>query len=232
MGPSWRTRGLDAAAQLTGLNITIPPQPKNPDELVDAFRNIGAGTGAILPAKGSAKAWMAHLDLLKFVIASGPETALIIEDDVDWDVEIKSQMRLVSDNIRNYMTTVPSDPTPFGTDWDVLWLGHCGALAMNLDGSEMPINPLIYADETRSKLLECVFSRSPYAVSMKILKNDPVAIAHLPSSIFHQSASYLWTLACYKTVAPIIERSGKLMRRLHCHSYKQQVHQLVEEIQR
>lgn len=97
---------------------------------------------------------MAHLDLLKFVIASGPETALIIEDDVDWDVEIKSQMRLVSDNIRDYMGTSPEDPTPFGTEWDVLWLGHCGALAMNLDGSEMLVDPLLYADETRSKSMD------------------------------------------------------------------------------
>lgn len=112
---------------------------------------MGAGTGAILPAKGSAKAWMAHLDLLRFVIASGPETALIIEDDVDWDVEIKSQMRLVSDNVREYMHAAPDDPTPFGTEWDVLWLGHCGALAMNLDGSAMEVDPLLYPDETRSK---------------------------------------------------------------------------------
>lgn len=102
---------------------------------------------------------MAHLDLLKFVITSGQETALIIEDDVDWDVEIKSEMRLVSDNVRAFMGTAAEDPTPFGTEWDVLWLGHCGGLAMNLDGSELPVSPLIYADETRRKYLPILLSQ-------------------------------------------------------------------------
>ncbi|KAI0120384.1 glycosyltransferase family 25 protein [Hypoxylon sp. NC0597] len=126
--PSWRTRGLEAAAKLTGLEFTIPPQGQNSDELVKAFQNLGADKDAKVPAYGSAKAWLSHLDLLKYVVASGLETAFIVEDDVDWDVRIKSEMSLVSDNIRAYMGVKEDDPTPFGTSWDVLWLGHCGSI--------------------------------------------------------------------------------------------------------
>ncbi|KAI1281397.1 glycosyltransferase family 25 protein [Xylaria sp. FL0933] len=143
-GPSWRTRGLAAAAQLTGLQITVPPHPSNPPELVNAFANIGKEQGAAVPRPGSAMAWMGHLDLLKHIIASDLETAFIVEDDVDWDVRIKEQMKLISDNVRIYTQTPPEDETPYGVDWDVLWLGHCGSLIQ--DG--MP-NPHEFEDESR-----------------------------------------------------------------------------------
>lgn len=144
-GPSWRTRGLEAAANLTGLDISIPPQPQNPDELVEAFERIGSDNeNTKTPKHGTAKAWMAHLDLLKFIIASEYETAFIIEDDVDWDLELKAQMRLASQNVRAYTNTSHDDPSPFGSNWDVIWLGHCGAWVKD----DMKA-PLIYPDETR-----------------------------------------------------------------------------------
>ena len=146
MAPSWRTRGLEAAAKLTGLEFTVPVQPHNPEELVKAFEKIGADTGARTPAHGSATAWFSHLDLLKYVIASGLETAFIVEDDVDWDVRLKQQIKLISDNVRKYTNVPDTDPAPYGTDWDVLWLGHCGSAIE--DG--MPPS-LIYVDDTRCK---------------------------------------------------------------------------------
>ncbi|KAI1104098.1 glycosyltransferase family 25 protein [Jackrogersella minutella] len=141
---SWRTRGLEAAANLTGLEFTVPPQGHSSDEFVKAFQNIGAENGAKTPAYGSARAWLAHLDLLKHVIASDLETAFIVEDDVDWDVQIKKEMRLVSDNIRAYTNVKEDDPTPFGTNWDILWLGHCGSIITD----DMPV-ARVYADDSR-----------------------------------------------------------------------------------
>lgn len=88
-------------------------------------------------------AWFAHLDMIKFVVASGFSTALLVEDDVDWDVEILNQMRLVSDNLRNFTGASDIDPNPYGSGWDVLWLGHCGSVI----DKEKPI--LVYPDETR-----------------------------------------------------------------------------------
>lgn len=91
------------------------------------FQNYGPpDSGVRKPSAGSARAWLAHLDLLKFVVASGFSTALIIEDDVDWDVTLRTQMQLVSDNVRKFTRVAEDDLTPYGTDWDVLWIGHCG----------------------------------------------------------------------------------------------------------
>ncbi|KAH7016205.1 uncharacterized protein B0I36DRAFT_377831 [Microdochium trichocladiopsis] len=161
--PSWRTRGVQAAANLTGLEFTIPPQPPNSKATVEAFMSISPEGEKSRPALGSATAWLAHIDLLKHILSSDLETAFIVEDDVDWDVRIKNQLRLVSDNVRafrrrkinltdevvvqdNDAESDPNDNTPYGTDWDVLWLGHCGSLGHDDDKHR---RPLPYEDESR-----------------------------------------------------------------------------------
>jgi hypothetical protein len=78
------------------------------------------------PANGSATAWMSHLDLLNFVIVNDFESVLIIEDDVDCDLAIRDQMALISGAIRNFTDVLEDGQTPYGTSWDVLWIGHCG----------------------------------------------------------------------------------------------------------
>lgn len=126
-GTSWRTRGLEAAARIAKIDVSVPTQPFISDEIVKAFELFGANDpNTKLPPHGSAKAWLAHLDLIKFVVASGFETVLIVEDDVDWDVTIRDQMALLSDNVRTFQNTDHTDTTPYGSKWDVLWIGHCG----------------------------------------------------------------------------------------------------------
>lgn len=95
--------------------------------MLKAFKDIGPeDQNTKHPSQGSAKAWLAHLDMIKFVVASRFETALIIEDDVDWDVTIRDQMKLVSRNVRAFTRMSDEDSTPYGSAWDVLWIGHCG----------------------------------------------------------------------------------------------------------
>ena len=120
--PSWRTRGLQAAAAYTGLEIEIPDHPEVSTELVEAFSKIGDRH----PPLGAAQAWLSHLDMLKYVVQSGLDTVLIVEDDLDWDVTLKDQIRLVSDAVRKFTGIGASDPAPYGREWDILWIGHCG----------------------------------------------------------------------------------------------------------
>ncbi|KAI9662737.1 MAG: hypothetical protein M1831_002780 [Alyxoria varia] len=96
-GTQWRLSGLRTAADYTGLKIRVPPQPPISGELLTAFKNLGAPPH---PGEGSALAWMAHMNILRYIIQSEHTTALIIEDDADWDVSLKGQMRHVSDAMR------------------------------------------------------------------------------------------------------------------------------------
>jgi GR25 family glycosyltransferase involved in LPS biosynthesis len=91
---------------------------------------------------GSALCWLAHLDLLKHVVMAGFNSALILEDDADWDVNISIQMQRISGNIRELLNVSRTDSRPYGTDWDLLWIGHCGERA---DTKEY----IDYVDDTR-----------------------------------------------------------------------------------
>lgn len=65
------------------------------------------------------------------------QTALIMEDDMDWDVRLKSQLLSIAQGTKHLQaTTFNPDPharpsaaeaaSPYGPAWDILWLGHCG----------------------------------------------------------------------------------------------------------
>ena len=85
--------------------------------------------------------WRAHVNALARVVQQNLSSALIMEDDLDWDVHIKSLLQDFARsnhalttgsgvNSINFddipITTLPST-SPYGDDWDLLWLGHCGA---------------------------------------------------------------------------------------------------------
>ena len=158
IGPSWRSRGLEAAAKITNLTIEIPVQSSFTEEFVNAFMELGPPEGKH-PGRGSALAWLAHLDLIKFFIASDLDTAMIMEDDVDWDIAIKEQMPLLSDTVRNFSQVDPNDPAPYGRSWDVLWPGHCGEQTRN------PTVRLEFNDTTlgRPKPLDSYIGYSEFA---------------------------------------------------------------------
>jgi len=55
------------------------------------------------------------------------ETALIFEDDADWDVNIKSQLVEFARGTRYLQGSADNGlHSPYGDDWDMLWFGHCG----------------------------------------------------------------------------------------------------------
>ncbi|OOQ90679.1 hypothetical protein PEBR_03211 [Penicillium brasilianum] len=70
----------------------------------------------------------AHLNAAQRIVQEGLRTALILEDDVDWDVSIKPQLQTFAHAVRTLQNTVyaPTE-SPYGDEWDILWLGHCGA---------------------------------------------------------------------------------------------------------
>lgn len=51
-----------------------------------------------------------------------------MEDDVDWDIRLLSQLREYAQGVRTLSHIPPTkrQHSPYGDDWDVLWPGHCG----------------------------------------------------------------------------------------------------------
>ncbi|KAL1311419.1 hypothetical protein AAFC00_001581 [Neodothiora populina] len=117
-GTKWRVDGIKAASSISGITVTIPNQPGWSEDFIKAFEAFGP-----VEAHGAAMAWLGHLDLLKFIIQNGWGSALIMEDDVDWDVDVRQQTRQISRAVKKL--TKSRSPAPYGDDWDVLWMGHC-----------------------------------------------------------------------------------------------------------
>ncbi|OCK76878.1 glycosyltransferase family 25 protein [Lepidopterella palustris CBS 459.81] len=127
-GLRWRKDGLLKAAAYTGIDMEVPQQPawttKDTWQLMSKNPDL---------KKGYALSILGHLNALK--IAATRTTSLIVEDDVDWDVGLRSQMPRIAEAVRNLTgysaplhdngSTAQAYP-PYGMEWDVLWLGHCG----------------------------------------------------------------------------------------------------------
>ncbi|KAF2656275.1 glycosyltransferase family 25 protein [Lophiostoma macrostomum CBS 122681] len=147
-GTKWRLDGLMAAASITGLKIQVPAQPGWSDQFTHAFQDFGPSSDL-----GAARAYMAHVDLLKLAVANRYSSTFIMEDDIDWDVRIRQQMRGVASGIqelsrKKWSLSVSSKKSesrsPYGDNWDVLWLGHCS----DPPKAECELEIVSYADDT------------------------------------------------------------------------------------
>ena len=88
---------------------------------------------------------MAHMNALQAIIDSGASTAVVVEDDIDWDIRLKSQMHDLALGLQAIVqplhqsgelplqmsfddmptTVAPTSGSPYGDNWDVIWLGYC-----------------------------------------------------------------------------------------------------------
>lgn len=67
------------------------------------------------------------LILMDRVVRERISTALILEDDSDWDVSFRDQLADFATGSRYISGTTTKPRSPYGDDWDLLWLGHCSA---------------------------------------------------------------------------------------------------------
>ncbi|KAJ5735756.1 uncharacterized protein N7483_000881 [Penicillium malachiteum] len=69
----------------------------------------------------------AHVNGMKRIIRDRIGSAIIMEDDADWDVNIKTQLKSFALGVRALQGTTDTPcSSPYGDDWDILWIGHCG----------------------------------------------------------------------------------------------------------
>ncbi len=85
------------------------------------------------------------------IIAERISTALIVESDADWDMRVKDIMTLVAEGVQTIVDWpfqpinntarfgAPMAPSPYGENWDIVWIGHCGS-SNHGNGRYYPIN--------------------------------------------------------------------------------------------
>ncbi|CAK7226121.1 hypothetical protein SCUCBS95973_006092 [Sporothrix curviconia] len=198
-----RSDAMVLAASLTGLQLTFSAGV-DASTVQDRVLPADSASQSIHP--GNKGSWRAHMNVLRQIIERNLTTALIMEDDIDWDARLKAQMGLFARAAQAYLQPgkgpekatlarrhtppfgkerskrrearenqnpmprkgqqvpnppvhrqvptadaeqytqrqhdvslaeapayVPATTSPYGDDWDVLWLGHCG--------TEFPTSP-------------------------------------------------------------------------------------------
>ena len=120
---AWRTEGLHKAAVYTGLELHTPHQPEWTESEIAAIKSK-----SVQMSRGYALSFLGHLNALRE--AAKQSTTLVIEDDVDWDIGLRAQMPQIAEAVRNLTNSWHGAEEvfypPFGKEWDILWLGHCG----------------------------------------------------------------------------------------------------------
>lgn len=77
------------AASLTNLKVTFSP---GVDSKTVQDRVLPADSAGQPISAGNKGSWRAHMNVLRQIIEQNLTTALVMEDDIDWDVRIKAQM--------------------------------------------------------------------------------------------------------------------------------------------
>ncbi|ATZ56580.1 hypothetical protein BCIN_13g04170 [Botrytis cinerea B05.10] len=111
------------SASLTGFEVEFADGIKG-DEVVDKAKpppGHFSNGGAMGP-------WRGHMNVIRSIIERKLASALIMEDDVDWDIRLRTQLPEFAKGIRT-LSRMPHSQrqhSPYGDDWDILWPGHCG----------------------------------------------------------------------------------------------------------
>ncbi|KAJ5288528.1 CAZyme family GT25 [Penicillium angulare] len=89
----------------------------------------------------------AHLNVIQRVIENRLSSAIIMEDDTDWDILIKTQLQNFAVALGGLQGSPDTETaSPYGDDWDILWLGHCGVQCKTQEPSHLtPNDPTVPA---------------------------------------------------------------------------------------
>jgi GR25 family glycosyltransferase involved in LPS biosynthesis len=107
---------------------------------------------------GEVGCWRSHLNMMQKMVQRRTSSVLIFEDDADWDVALKAQMRQFALGSRWLLNNTDAKPphSPYGDGWDVLWIGHCSMHSHNSDDRRWVIrnDPTVTPPGFRGSLLQ------------------------------------------------------------------------------
>lgn len=131
----------------------------------DQIGDLDASPGNVMHSSGAKGSWRSHMNASKAVVENNLGSALIVEDDIDWDVRLKSQLQIFASASRTWLKEAKSEKGTiqldtskradgrgheaiYGDDWDVLWLGHCGTDFPPDNSQVPPLRVAISGDDT------------------------------------------------------------------------------------
>ena len=104
------------------------------------------------------------------------QTALIMEDDADWDVMLKAQMLEIARGARHVQNSLNPKNSPYGDEWDALFVGHCGT-NNRIDGDYQEVNSRYWVINNDPTVIP-----PQHGVGVRSPNQSPLAISELDNS--------------------------------------------------
>lgn len=74
---------------------------------------------------GQVGCWRAHLNVWEAMVHNGLSSALVFEDDADWDLGLRAQLVELAKGTRFVLGDSDQNRrSPYGDKWDLLWIGR------------------------------------------------------------------------------------------------------------
>ncbi|KAI8325776.1 hypothetical protein GQ54DRAFT_177066 [Martensiomyces pterosporus] len=124
--------------------------------------------------------YLSHLNVYRRMVSEGVETALVLEDDVDVEVDLKERHASIMAQVHRQ----------YGHDWDMLYLGHCTPD----DNEPGMLHPSIDAGDGR-------YAVSPAERSAYLNRDVSLYLAEYPMCLH----AYALTRECAKRLSVILE---------------------------
>ncbi|KAG5981483.1 hypothetical protein E4U54_006638 [Claviceps lovelessii] len=126
-------------------NVSLTHQPAaNGNDIPDKAKPNGAG--GLRP--GQIGCWRSHADIWKRMVEENIQTAMVVEDDADWDMEIHDIFERFSRHMqvtklgKHTRTAYEKKHAPYGLEWDLIYTGSC----WDIPRSEKPHKHETYQD--------------------------------------------------------------------------------------
>jgi hypothetical protein len=110
---------MSLAASMTGIDLTMMPAAK----AEDVHAKVIPPSWSQERLAASLGCWRSHANIWRKIITEDISTALILEDDADWDVNIKEQMFLQSQAILANPNLITKDSSVVEGKPYSMWLG-------------------------------------------------------------------------------------------------------------
>ncbi|KAG6007581.1 hypothetical protein E4U21_005779 [Claviceps maximensis] len=134
---------MSMLASSTNVSITLQPGAIGKD-IPDKAKPRGGEN--LRPAQLGC--WRSHADLWKKMIDENIQTAMIVEDDADWDMDIHDIFERFSRHMKttklgkHTRTSYEKKHAPYGLEWDLIYTGSC----WDIPRKENPHKHETYAD--------------------------------------------------------------------------------------
>lgn len=155
----------------------------------------GEKSQATSGGNSSTESWPGHIAAIRSILDNHLLSALVLEEDVDWDIRIKSQMVALAEGVRSVLDVPLHDAnqaSPYGDDWDVLWLGHCGDILPEEATNDKKIH-IISNDETVApkKHQRWLKALAPYPEQTRIVQTTGSPLCTFAYAVSHKGAQKL-----------------------------------------